>query len=149
MAQDRTTGQRIVVGVDGSTAPARALDWALGQAEATGAVVEAVTVWNIPAGYGYGPTVIDGEDLADAAGRSLDQAVAAATEARPTVTVERAIRRGHAAAVLIEVASNAQLLVVGSHGRGGFASALLGSVNLHCTQHATCPVVVVRDQRSE
>jgi nucleotide-binding universal stress UspA family protein len=51
---------------------------------------------------------------------------------------------GAPAGVLIEQAHDADLLVVGHRGRGGFASALLGSVGMHCVLHATCPVTIVR-----
>jgi nucleotide-binding universal stress UspA family protein len=51
---------------------------------------------------------------------------------------------GTPAGVLIEQAHGADLLVLGHRGRGGFASALLGSVGMHCVLHATCPVTIVR-----
>ena len=54
---------------------------------------------------------------------------------------------GPAAKALIEQAADADLLVVGHRGRGGFKSAVLGSVGLHCVLHATCPVTVVRPER--
>jgi nucleotide-binding universal stress UspA family protein len=54
----------------------------------------------------------------------------------------------HAAAeVLVTVSCGANLLVVGSRGRGAFADMLLGSASLHCAQNADCPVVIVRHQR--
>ncbi|GAA1803905.1 universal stress protein [Luedemannella flava] len=135
---------RIVVGVDGSAASARALEWALAQAEISGADVEAVTVWDISSGFGSGPTVLDGEDLGAEAARMLEQAVGAAQAEHPNATVTEIVRRGHPAAILLDQAADAALLVVGSHGHGGFAGALLGSVSQHCAQDATCPVVVVR-----
>jgi nucleotide-binding universal stress UspA family protein len=137
---------RIVAGVDGSAASVRALRWALGQAEATGAVVEAVTAWNIPTTYGFGPTVLEGEDLAAVARQTLAAAVDDASAAYPDIVVHQLVQRGHPAAVLIEQAKGADLLVVGSHGRGGFIGALLGSVSQHSVHHATCPVVVVRSE---
>ena len=136
---------RIVAGVDGSAASVRALRWALRQAEATGAVVEAVTAWNIPTSYGFGPTVLEGEDLAAVARQTLAAAVDDASAAYPDI-VHQLVRRGHPAAVLIEQAKGADLLVVGSHGHGGFIGALLGSVSQHSVHHATCPVVVVRSE---
>ncbi|MFC7483306.1 universal stress protein [Luedemannella flava] len=91
--------------------------------------------------------MVDGEDLADAAQQSLAGVVGEASAAYPDVVVRQRVLRGHPAAVLIDAASRADLLVVGSHGHGGFVGALLGSVSQHCAHHATCPVVVVRAER--
>jgi nucleotide-binding universal stress UspA family protein len=60
------------------------------------------------------------------------------------VPVERIVSEGSAAGVLIDVAQGAELLVVGSRGRGGFSSLLLGSVSHQCALHAPCPVAIVR-----
>ena len=135
---------RIITGVDGSATSSRALAWALGQAEATGAIVEAVIAWDIPASYGFGPTAVDGEDLAGAAERLLAGVIAQVSAGHPDVAVQATVLRGHPAAVLVDQAKDADLLVVGSHGHGGFVGALLGSVSQRCVQHASCPVVVVR-----
>ncbi|MFD2082901.1 Nucleotide-binding universal stress protein, UspA family [Actinopolymorpha cephalotaxi] len=135
---------RIVVGVDGSEVSVDALRWALRQAQISGGVAEAVCVWDLPTAYTVGPTVFTGEDFADAAERSLAAAVEQVAAVYPDVLLESQVQRGHAAEVLLDRAKNADLLVVGSRGHGGFVGTLLGSVSLQCVQHAPCPVVVVR-----
>jgi nucleotide-binding universal stress UspA family protein len=135
------------VGVDGSPPSVRALQWAFEQAEVTGAVVDAVVAWDIPRTYGFGPTVLEGEDLAGAARESLATAVQRVSAGHPGVVVQQSVLRGHPAAVLIGEAKDADLLVVGSRGYGGFVGALLGSVSQHCVHHATGPVVVVHSDR--
>ena len=55
---------------------------------------------------------------------------------------------GHPAGILIEASAQADLLVVGSRGHGGFVGALLGSVSHRCVAHALCPVVVVPPPQS-
>ena len=62
----------------------------------------------------------------------------------PAVAVQALAVSGPPARVLVEAAEEADLLVIGSRGRGGFAGVMLGSVSLHCVSHAPCPVVVVR-----
>jgi nucleotide-binding universal stress UspA family protein len=57
--------------------------------------------------------------------------------------VERVVREGQPAEVLVEAAEDADLLVVGSRGLGGFRGLLLGSVGQQCAHHARCPVVIV------
>lgn len=135
---------RIVVGVDGSEPSVDALRWALGQAGATGATVEAVHVWDMPTSYGVATPLLPGENLESHAERALATAVGEVAAAHPDVAVNRKVLRGHPAAMLLDEAKDADLLVVGSHGHGGVAGALLGSVSQRCIQHATCPVVVVR-----
>jgi len=58
--------------------------------------------------------------------------------------IERIVAEGSAARVLIDAVGEADLLVVGSRGHGGFTNLLLGSVSQQCAQHAPCPVVIVR-----
>lgn len=139
---------RIVVGVDGSASSLKALRWAVRQAELTGATVDAVIAWQYPAafhGYGWGAEMMTGDvDYADIAAKTVGDAVSQAVDLDSEAVVHPVVAEGHPAQVLIEAASDADLLVVGSRGHGGFASALLGSVSQHCTHHALCPVVVIR-----
>jgi nucleotide-binding universal stress UspA family protein len=138
-------GGRIVVGVDGSDSSRAALAWAVRQAALTGAGVDAVTAWQIPAAYGYGYTMADAiPELEKAAGQTLDEAVAEAAMRAPDVPIQRVLVPDNAARALLDRAKGADLLVVGSRGHGGFAEALLGSVSQHAVHYAECPVVIVR-----
>jgi nucleotide-binding universal stress UspA family protein len=88
--------------------------------------------------------VPDREEEVDIGRQLLRQTVAEAASGHPTVRVNEIVMEGGAARSLLEVADGADLLVVGSRGRGGFTGLLLGSVSQQCVHHATCPVVVVR-----
>jgi nucleotide-binding universal stress UspA family protein len=147
--------ERIVVGLDDSAGGRAALAFAIGDAARRGAaVVEVVTAFEIPgyweAVYGAPPATNSPsiEQVRDAvqgrAGRIVEyvsKEAAAALPKLPPVTVT-AVGAG-AADALLRAARGADLLVLGSRGRGGFTSMLLGSVSLQCVLHATCPVTVV------
>lgn len=141
---------RIVVGVDDSEPAAAALRWAVDEAVLRGAALEVVHAWAPPvSALPFGATLVVPVDEAavDAAARTeLDQMVAAALadvdEPRPDVQVT--VLPGAPAVTLVEVSENADLLVVGSHGRSGLGRLVLGSVAMACVHHAHCPVVVVR-----
>jgi nucleotide-binding universal stress UspA family protein len=135
--------RRIVVGVDGSGPSMAALRWAIRQARLTGATVDAVTAWRYPSGHGWGPVIDVPADFEGDAKRTLTQALAEVSGLDPEVPVRPLVLEGHAAEVLLRTAEGAQLLVVGSRGHGGFASALLGSASMHCVLHARCPVLVL------
>jgi nucleotide-binding universal stress UspA family protein len=141
--------RRIVAGVDGSASSLEALRWAIRQAELTGSSVDAVIAWQPPAASGleWGVTVVDDTDYAELAAKTLDEAISMAADPASRVRVRPMVGEGNAAQVLLDASADADLLVVGSRGHGGFASALLGSVSLHCTHHAHCPVVVIRSAR--
>ena len=137
----------IVVGVDGSDCSKDALRWAARQAEFTSAVVDAIMAWRFPAFYGWAP--VDSEDLDFP--RFAEQALAHAVDEvfgpdHPDWLRSR-VAEGHAAQVLVEASADADLLVVGSRGHGGFTGLLLGSVSTYCVHHARCPVTVVRPRR--
>jgi nucleotide-binding universal stress UspA family protein len=140
---------RIVVGVDGSPSSKAALRWAIRQAELTGGSVDAVTAWRYPATYGMAPVSEQVIDLEGNAKGILTEALAEVSTLAPRVIVRPRVTEGHAADVLLRAAREADLLVVGSRGHGGFTSALLGSVSLYCVIHARCPVLVLRDQYEE
>ncbi len=143
--------ERIVVGVDDSAGGRAALEHALREGAIRGAEVDVVGAFALPdfwpgpavPGWSMGPSV---EEVRDAVFTRVEQIVAAARanlgDAGAAVVRVRAIG-GNAAAVLLDAAHNAQLLVVGNRGHGGFASMVLGSVSLQCVLHAHCPVTVV------
>jgi len=132
--------ERIIVGVDGSEGAKRALEWAVTEARAHGAVVEALSSWQ--ASYSEVPIGVDVITLIE---KAAERTLASAVEEVDAEGVE--IRQnlvcGPPAPSLIDESKSADLLVVGSRGRGGFAGLLLGSVSHHVISHAACPVVIV------
>jgi nucleotide-binding universal stress UspA family protein len=150
---DEMTASRyaIVVGVDGSPESKAALEWAIDEAGLRGCGVLALYAWAFPAitaPLAPGPLVYDGEVLHREAEELLDAAVAE-TDGGEGVRVRQVVVEGDAAGALIEASEEAELLVVGSRGLGGVASVLLGSVSKRCAHEAACPVVIVRQPRSE
>jgi nucleotide-binding universal stress UspA family protein len=140
----------IVVGVDGSAEAKEALGWALGEARLRGAALRVVHAWQFPATAGFA-AAYDGEllnALRDDAEALVDRLLAE-VGVPDSVKVEKAVVEGSAAQVLVEAAADADLLVVGSRGHGGFAGLLLGSVSQQCAHHASCPVVIVRGPRAQ
>ncbi len=151
----------IVVGVDGSEGSVAALRWAVAEARLRGARIRVVHAYQSPhlsltsAGVGVvgaiaPPAVVaeESEQLTraaeTAAAHVLDASVRdAGADALEGIEVERVAIEGFAAQTLIEAARTAELLVVGSRGRGGFAGLLLGSVSQQCAQHPPCPVVIL------
>ncbi len=133
----------IVVGVDGSEASHAALRWALREARLRGLPLLALHAWVCPSlGLGRRPPGYEG--FREAAGELLDEALAACAGAARGVEVERVVVEGAPAEELLAAAEDAELLVLGSRGLGGFAGLLLGSVSQQCAHHARCPVVIVR-----
>ena len=136
----------MVAGVDGSDGAQEALRLAVQEARLRGAGLRVVTAWQMPAmtygGVGFSPD-IDPADFKDSASASLEKALAALGGQANGVQIERVVRMGQPAQVLIEEARGADLLVVGSRGHDGFAGLLLGSVSHQCALHASCPVVIV------
>ncbi|MEX2395131.1 MAG: universal stress protein [Actinomycetota bacterium] len=139
--------KRIVVGIDGSEAAKEALLWAVDEAKLRVAAVDAVHSWQYPTPAmmfeGVVPVHID-IDFAAEAKQFTDRIVKEALDGRDDVVVRALTPQGPAAQVLIEASKDAELLVVGSRGHGGFAGLMLGSVSQQVAHHAGCPVVIIR-----
>ena len=136
---------RIVIGIDGSNVSRVALAWGLDEARRRGAAVEVIHAWQLPwaVSYPYIPE-LSHSAVEEDAGRLLNEVVDAAdTSGVPSVT--RVLVCDGAARALLTWAKGADLLVVGSRGRGGFDGLLLGSVGQQVLHHAPCPVAVVPD----
>lgn len=134
---------RIVVGVDGFESSKAALRWAIHQAKLTGAVVEAITAWHVPATTGWPPTTELPDYQADAFA-ILSEVMTEMCAIDPDVQVCPRVIKGRAGQVLVEAAQGAVLLVVGSRGHAGLTEALLSSVGQYCVHHAPCPVLIIR-----
>jgi nucleotide-binding universal stress UspA family protein len=155
----------IVIGVDGSEASHRAVRWALDEARGRDLGAVAVHAYRrtpvrnpYAAAYPYVPgdtipvvTEYDRrmQEEQDAHDRQHAESIIqhALDEAGWGVDgppVRRLALARDAAKTLVEMSEHAELLVVGSRGRGGFTGLLLGSVSQHCAHHARCPVVIIR-----
>ncbi len=148
----------IVVGVDGSEGSRRALEWAAGQAALTGSTLTVVTTYEVEMSLqqylnedAATPAQIqamrDHLDEANTTAQANAQALidAMTTGIEGVEITPMAVARSRPAEYLIEQSADADLLVLGSRGRGGFKGLLLGSVSQQCAAHARCPVVIVHD----
>ena len=137
----------IVVGVDGSEGSKRALQWAVDEARLRGARLTLVRAWYPSASlYGFGFGLIDAEavgDLRILAQKQLDEIRAENADLLEGIDVECRVVEDLPANALLAAARDADLLVVGTRGHGGFAGLLLGSVSAHCAHHTPCPLVIV------
>lgn len=133
---------RILVGIDGSEASSSALEWALEEARLRRTGLRAITAWQYPILADAALTVPAPEtfrqDAIDTQARQLAGADASG------VPVESVVVEGEPSRVLLDAARDADLIVLGSRGHGGFTGLLLGSVSAQMVHHAPCSVVVVR-----
>jgi nucleotide-binding universal stress UspA family protein len=138
----------ITVGVDGSNRAQPALDWAVREAGLRHAPLTVITVQQVASNHWTGHPITVAEDEADrdkaqqAAEAVTAKAVEAAGEPKPASVTVRAIT-GIASQELIKASQDADLLVLGRRGGGGFAALMLGSTTNQAMQHAKSPVVVV------
>lgn len=138
----------VAVGIDGSEVGARALEFAAVEAERLGCPLIAVHAWDLAlmAGgeYGYGVSAFAMDDLTRAANEVLVDALVPLEGTHPRLEVDRRVIAGDPVIALADAAAEAELLVVGSHGRSALARFLLGSVSHGVLARLEAPTVVVR-----
>ena len=143
MSQWRT----IVVGVDGSPGSRKALIWAAAEAAAHGADLVVLNAWEHTLLPPVGSVSVSERYVPDSSQRTADdllQVIKDELGEEPAILVKPHVKQGRPAKVLIEESANADMLVVGNRGHGGFAELVLGSVSQHVAAYAKCPVTVVR-----
>lgn len=144
-AGNSTAPQGIVVGVDGSDHGNCALVWAAREAERRRRPLHIVTAYSVPifaaSGLDGGYATVDDSVIREGAEAILTQALDKVSGYN--IDVDGAVENGDASGVLLEVSESAELLVVGTRGRGGFVGRLLGSVSSALPAHAKCPTVTV------
>jgi nucleotide-binding universal stress UspA family protein len=140
----------VIVGIDGSPASEAATAHAFDEASFRGLDLVAVHAWSdISAARLLDMPGVDiaWDEVESAQRRILAERLAGWQEKYPDVRVHRAVTRDQPARSLLGRAQDAQLLVVGSRGRGGFTGRLLGSTSQALLHHAPCPITVVRPER--
>jgi nucleotide-binding universal stress UspA family protein len=139
---------KIIVGVDGSASSNRAVEWVAQHALALDAEVVAVFAIEIPvfaaSGFGYVPMPVPVEPDRDALRKEIEQSWCAPLE-QASVKFRVILMDGGPAPAIIEVAAHedADLVVTGRRGRGGFAELLLGSTSHHLSHHIDRPLLIV------
>ncbi|ALC07002.1 hypothetical protein CDES_13300 [Corynebacterium deserti GIMN1.010] len=140
----------VVVGVDGSEVSQKATEYAFAEADARDAELVAVHTWmdmQVQASLaGLAAAQQQWDEVERSQTEMLIERLAPLVEKYPNVTVKKIITRDRPVRALAEASEGAQLLVVGSHGRGGFKGMLLGSTSRALLQSAPCPMMVVRPQ---
>lgn len=137
----------VVVGIDGTATSEAAVAFAFHAAAVRRAELLAVHVWHdmvMPGSHRLQNPLIDPERIQQQEREVLAERIAGWADKYPDVPVRQILVEGRAVPCLLGYAKQAQLLVVGSHGRGGFAGMLLGSTSHALIIHSAAPVVVVR-----
>jgi nucleotide-binding universal stress UspA family protein len=139
----------IIVGIDGSGHSQKALEWALKEAALRRVPVTVVAVHEAVRGYFSGPTSYAGdpeqtEKISAAAKAETEQVLATLSEdSRPESVTVHAVH-GFPVEEILKAGEDAELIVVGSRGAGGFSRLTMGSVAYQVSEHASCPVTIVR-----
>ncbi|HET9256402.1 MAG TPA: universal stress protein [Pseudonocardiaceae bacterium] len=138
----------LVVGVDDSPDSRLALEYAVAEAALHGAVLRVVSAFDSAGKFGarYGvPIPVSDQQIAEKVRAETVALINDVIGTQPDPPeVEVVVQAGAVGWVLTEASADADMLIVGHRGRGEIASALLGSVGLHCVLHAQCPVTVIR-----
>jgi nucleotide-binding universal stress UspA family protein len=142
-------GGTIIVGVDGSDPSRTAVGWAIAEARLRGAKLVAIHAWSyypsLPADT-MDPMLM-APDFSEALGKDAERFVQSELERlreeAGDVEIEARAVEGPAASVLVDAAKDADLLVLGTRGHGGFSGLLLGSVSQQVSHHAPCTLVLV------
>lgn len=141
-------GAGIVVGFDGSEHASIAVDWAAAEAASRGVSLTLAAATTVPLeGMRFGGSVLTPDAIDDLLERLQEVTQARADEAaraHPGLEVGVKVALGSPASVLVEASANADMVVVGSRGMGGFRGLLVGSVGVQVASNASCPAVVVR-----
>lgn len=153
MITDSSRDRRVLVGVDASQHAARAAEWAAREAEVCGMplhVIHALDTDPSSAMFGPGAYSTHIHAVTESAEQLLAETKYRILSAHPLLEVTTELVHQGAAGALVLASHQAEMLVVGTRGRGGFAGLPLGSVSARVVAHAHCPVVVLRarDQRT-
>ncbi|GAA1010134.1 universal stress protein [Acrocarpospora pleiomorpha] len=139
-----TTRGEVVVGVDDSPACRPALAYAFEQARLRGSAVRALHAWQVPV-HAFAPEIsYDMDEIRTAQHAVVTGLLDRYREEYPDVKVIEDVHSAHPVEALVDASGGADLLVVGSHGRGALGAVVLGSVSRGVLHHARCPVAVVR-----
>lgn len=137
----------ILVGLDGSHHSERALEWAAKEAAVRHAPLTVLAVHTVPAGWsGHGVAYPEDDELVGrtkvAAQELTDKVLAGMGSARPDAVTVEAVN-GVPADELLRASEDADMIVLGARGGGGFARLLMGSVSNQVAHHAHCPIVII------
>jgi nucleotide-binding universal stress UspA family protein len=142
-----STWKTVLVGVDGSPNSKKALTWAAAEAADHGAELVVLNVWEHTVPPPAGSLSVSERYVPELSQQTADELVRVINEVlgdNPPVLIQPRVKQGNPAKVLIEESADADLLVVGTRGHGGFGGLVLGSVSQHVAAYAKCSVTVAR-----
>ncbi len=137
----------VLVAIDGSPGSAGAIAFGVEEARRRQATLRLLHVWHAPTLLGGGQWILPPEIEARIGGSVQElvaAAAAAAAELDPELEVSADAVQGPVIPTIVAASAEADILIVGSRGHGGFAELVLGSVSQGAAQHAHCPVTIVR-----